>query len=552
MGAGKPGDAALALRERLAPVAASMGARVPMPEGESSGARIAPKVNLSWSIGRRMGRELGQLVSNCGIFRMGERIVTVDDLTGRVQTMTSRRLGSWLEQWVETVKMDRYGEERPTTMGEQLAKQVLESDQFRYALKELQGVHPVRMPVLRDGGKRPELLKPGYDEATGIFTCHSVPYDTGMDIEEARGVFFELLKSYPFADLGGDGRGFWNNRSVAVQAVMMLGNFCRGFFPRGVLRPMALIIGNQPGTGKGTLAQMQLAPVWWMPHLGRKPKDDAEFEKRLDTAALVFAPYLILDDIGGGLFSNALNAWLTEPVHSGRLFKTQEEFEAANVTQVIATGNQIKLTRDLDRRSLIVELHLAGEVEGRNFDKVIDPLYLASHSTRARILSAMWSMVRHWGEVGGCVRADNVKPSFEAWSSVMGGLTRAAGFADPLEKPDLGVGGDEETSVWKEFLARLAGEGIMPGEGSRDFTVAQMLDQAKAWEAEENSSFSLDDLVGNAKDQNKAFGKAITKWKGREIVDTVGRKIQFGKYREGRRRVYSCEVIGEVTVLSPK
>jgi len=539
----QPGDAANELRNRLAPTAAQMGLRVPVGEGESSDDKIVPEVNLAWPIGKKLGRELGQLISRgCGIYRMGDRIVTVDELTGKTETMTSVRFGSWLEHWVETVKYDRFGELRPVTMGDALAKQVMAADQFRFALRELKGVHPVRMPVLRDKGKRVELLKPGFDEESGIFTCESIRYPTDMPIEEAFDVFHDILKSYPFADLGPALSDFRENRSVAVHVAMTLGNFCRGFFGTGVLRPMAMIIGNQPGTGKGTLAQGQLIPIYGLPKIARKPKDDAEFDKLLDTQAIRRSPYYILDDIGAGLYSNALNAFITEPIHSGRKMGGQEEFEAPNVTQVIATGNQIKTTRDLERRSLIIELHLAGEVEGRVFDQLIDPLYLSSPEVRKRVLAALWAMVRTWSERG-CVKVTNVKPTFERWTEVIGAIVRGAGFGDPLQKPELGAGGDEESQAWKEFLGMLAGECMMPGEDSRDFTIADMLKKIEEWEDQPEIGFSMDDLVGAARDQNKAFGRRLAKWKGREILDTQGRLVQFGNRRQAKKRVYPCTVV---------
>lgn len=546
----KPGTAAAGLRERLAPVAESMGIRLPSGADGGDDSRIAPQVNLNWPVGRRLARELGQLICRCGIFAMGDRIVTVDELTGKVKTMTSRRFGSWVEQWVDTVKLDRFGEERSTTMGDQLAKQVLEADQFINALWKLKGVHPVSMPVFRDGGKRVELLKPGYDEESGIYTARGPKFRQDMSVEDAKLVFFNLLKGYPFADIAKDRSNFYENRSVAVQVALMLGTFCRGLFEPGVLRPMGIMIGNQPGTGKGMLAQMVLAPVFGMPHLGRKPRNDDEFEKQLDTCALAFAPYLVLDDIGGGLFSNALNAFITNPVHSGRKMGGQESFEAENVTQVVATGNQIKTTRDLERRSLIVELHLAGEVEGRSFDRVITPQYLARPEVRAELLAAMWAIVRTWNEAG-CNRVTNVKPSFEGWTSVIGAIVRCGYFGDPLVKPDLGLGGDEEGQAWRDFLGRLAGECIMPGETECQFTVAGMLEKARAWEEEEHSGFSMDDLVGSARDQNKAFGRRITKWKGREIKDTQGRLVEFGKLRQGKARLYPCTILDDGGVKAP-
>jgi hypothetical protein len=538
---GKPGDAVKELREHFAPLAAHLGVRAELPAGDDGEARIVPQVNLNWSIGKRLARELAQLTTNCGIFLYGDRVVTVDEWTGSAVPMSSRRLGSWLEKWIETVKPDRFGELRPTTMGNELAKQVLEADQFLETLRPLKGLHPVRMPVLREDG-RPELLKPGYDEASGIFTCRGVDYALDMSIEEARKVFFHEMKGFGWADIGPNGQGFYRNRSVAVQVAFMLGNYCRAFFEQGLLRPMSLIIANQPGSGKGVLAQMQLAPIYGMVKVARKPKDDSEFDKRLDTTARGLSPYLLLDDIGGGLFSNALNAFITEPVHTLRGFNTQEELWAPNVTQVIATGNQIKLTRDLDRRSLIVELHEAGDIARKSYDHIIDARYLASTAVRSRLLAAMWAFVREWAAAD-CWAEERGRPSFEVWTGMISGMVRQAGFADPLEDAKLGAGGDEETDAWRGFLARVAGEEILPGESGRMFSVRELLEIGKRYEEETGGTFAVDDLVGHARDASKAFGNGMKKWRAREITDTRGRTIRFGKRREASQRGYTCEVL---------
>jgi hypothetical protein len=537
---GKPGDAAAALRERLAPVAAQIGVRAELPHGDGADARLVPQVNLNWPVGSRLAREIAQLTSNCGIFLYGDRVVTVEDGQPSPKTMTSRRLGSWLEKYLETVKYTA-GEIRPMTMGNELAKQVLEADQFLNLLRPLKGVHPVRMPVLREDGT-PELLKPGYDVASGIYTCRGVDYALDMTIEEARKVIFHELKGFGWADIGPGGQGFYRNRSVAVQVAFMLANYSRAFFGEGILRPMSLLIANQPGSGKGVLAQMQLAPIYGMIGPGRKPKDDSEFDKRLDTTARCLSPYLLLDDIGFGLFSNALNAFITSPKHTLRGMGTQEEISAPNVTQVIATGNAIKVTRDLARRSLIIELHESGDIEQKRYDHIIDPAYLASDKVRSRLLAAMWAFVREWA-ANRCWQAERGKASFETWTQVISAITVQAGFADPLEEPMLGAGGDEETDAWKSFLARVAGEEILPGEKERRFSVRELLEIGNRWESDEDGGFSMDDLVGHAKDKNKAFGNGMKRWRGREIIDTKGRTILFGKRREGNVRHYTCEIL---------
>lgn len=527
------------IRKRLATVAAQVGVDAQDPT-------LVPRVQIDQPIGSVVGPTLGQLLFRCGFFAQGDRVVRVDELTGKVDRMTPDKFGAAIEDFVETTVW-KYGNQVPTTMCEAVAKRVLGARQFIDTLWQLKGVHPVRMPVYRRATKTVELLEPGYDEETGIYTCDGVPFKKDLTVEQAKDVFRAYLKDYPFAYMD---QGFFKNRSVAVQVALMLGTFCRGFFEPGDLRPMGFYNGNQPGTGKGTLAMMCLTAVFGLPKMGRKPRNDDEFEKRLDTAAMSFDPYLILDDIGGGLFSNALNAFITEPVHSGRIFGTQDGYTAANVTQVFTTGNAVKTTRDIERRSMIVELHLAGEIEGRNFSRLITPKVLATEAVRSEMLAAMWALVRNWG-VGGCQLVTNVRPGFEEWTGIMGSIVRAGGFADPLAIPELIMGGDEEGAAWRQFLARLAGEFIDDDDETRNFSTTECLEAAKKWEEEEGSGFSLDDLIGSAKDEKKAFGQRITKWRGRELIDTRGRLVKFGKLRQTAKRVYPCEVISNPKKKTP-
>lgn len=519
------------MRRRLGTLASQVGV-------EAGDATLVPRVEIDKPIGSVVGPTLGRLLFRCGFFAQGDRVVRVDELSGKVERMTPDKFGAAIEDFVETTVW-KYGNQVPTTMCEAVAKRVLGARQFVDTLWQLKGVHPVRMPVYRRDSGTVELLEPGYDEETGIYTCDGVPFKKDLSVDEAKGIFKAYLKDYPFAYLE---QGFFGNRSVAVQVALMVGTFCRGFFEAGDVRPMGFYNGNQPGTGKGTLAMMCLTPVFGLPMMGRKPRNDDEFEKRLDTAAMGFDPYLILDDIGGGLFSNALNSFVTEPIHSGRIFGTQEKFTAENVTQIFATGNAVKTTRDIERRSLIVELHLAGEIEGRKFDKLLTPKVLATERVRSEMLAALWALVRNWGE-GGCQRVTNVKPSFEEWTGIVGAIVRAGGFADPLAIPELIMGGDEEGAAWRQFLARLAGEFIDDDDEPRNFTTTECLEAAKKWEAEEGSGFSLDDLIGAAKDEKKAFGQRITKWRGRDLIDTRGRLVKFGKLRQSTKRVYPCEVL---------
>lgn len=516
------------LSDALRPVSAQLG----VVDAEE---KSVPEIDLNLPVGRRLARELGQYVCNFGIFVQGRRVVTVND-EGETQEMKPERFGSWCEKFVITYKWIN-GAVKEITMAETLAKKILAADQFRETLRPLNGVNRVRMPVIRDTGKI-ELLKEGYDEATGIYTIDSVKFQKDLTRDEGRNILERYLKAFPWGDL--TEQGVYNNRSASVQIAAMLGTFCRSMFPPGTKRPMITYLANQPGTGKSLLGVMALAPVFGEVATTTKPRDDEKFSVVLDTVAQSFSPYMFIDDIGGGIFSNALNRFLTSARHTGRLFHSNSEmFLVPAVTQVFTTGNGIELTPDLQRRALVVDLFLAGDVRGRDFDVRITESSLASGSVRAELLSAMWALVRNWDGK----HADNPLESFEDWTGKIGSMVKSAGFADPLAAPDLPDGGDKQGASWKRFLTMLAGQEILPGETERGFTVDECLEFAEKLVDEDY--FAMEDLVGSAKDKGVAFGKRIGKWKGRHIQDTKGRTVEFGARRQAKGRFYECKVIAE-------
>jgi hypothetical protein len=535
-------DATGVLAGHLRPVAAQVGSDVAVSAEE---ARIIPDVNIGLPVGRGLAVLLGQHLSRCGIFRRGEEIVTVDE-EGRMEGMSADRFVSWVEKFVTTVKYMGEGIRREMTMSGDLARKILASDQFRECLRELRGVHPVRMPVW-DGEGGVRWLAPGYDEATGIFTGRAVVYGMEMGLEEARGVFVRYLQGFPWGDIPESPRDLAMavraNRSAAVQVAAMLGTYCRGMFRPGTKRPMILYVANQPGTGKSLSAVMGLAHVFGHVGAAGLPRDEEKMSVLLETAAQSMQPYLFLDDVARGIFSNSLNRFITASVHKGRCFHSNSRmFEVEAVTQVVATGNGIELTPDLQRRCLVVDMFLAGEVQGRRFERLLSEDELASEGSRAELLAACAAVVRAWAEMG-CPRSESVLATFEEWSAVMGGLTTVAGWADPLIQPDLPDAGDRQGRTWRLFLARLAGDGIMPGEGSRRFTVAQCLEKAEEMVGED--LFDMEDLVGGAKDAAKAFGRRIAAWKGRKIRDARGRLVEFGQRRGAHGRAYDCTVVAE-------
>jgi hypothetical protein len=508
-----------AMLRMLQPVAASLGAEIDAD-------RIAPQVDITAPISH-VARTLGQVLRPVNLFIQGDAIVSVDEITGDTKPMRADRFCSWVENFVSTVKPRDDGV-KAASMNAETAAKVLVADQFRAGLRELAAVHSVRLPVWDERGKSVRLLNAGYDERTQVYTVDALPYPLGMEPGAAVEFFLDILKGYPWSDEG----KLQERRSLAVHLAAMLGNYTRLLFDEGTQKPVIVYNGNQPGTGKSTLARMSLSPVYGVPEDKALPKSEDELRKELDAFATARRSYLFLDDVGGHLRSHLLNRFITSPMHTGRKMGTGELFTAPNVTQVFITGNGLTLSPDLARRCLIVDLFCAVEARGRKFDRIITDAWLSQDSTRAQFLAALWALVRYWQDCG-CNRHDHLLESFEEWSAIVGGIVVEAGFCDPIKAaPELAM--DEQGEAFKRLFCALAAD--LPDGTTKAFSVGDCREKAEELDIWET-------LVTGAQDQGKAFGIRLRKFRGRQWTDAHGRLFEFGRKQNGTSSVYPLRFI---------
>lgn len=486
-----------------------------------------------------IARELGMLCARQPIFRQGEELVAVDD-EGELQAMTPARFGGWVEKFVTTYKLNRErGGEWATTMGENHAKRILVNDAFLCQVRRVDFYYPMRLPVLREKGKVLELLEPGYDAATRSWTEVSLEWDTEWDLDRAVDWFAKVLGEWPWADLVHEReRDLRKSRNAAVVLAGMLGTFCRAFFRPGERRPMVVVAGNGVGTGKSTLCKLMMAPVFGLPPEDDLPGVESEFKRLLESTMLGFEPYLFLDDVGKKLQSHALNRFVTASVHSGTKLYKKAKFKVPNVTQVFASGLDLKFDHNIARRAMVCELFLPGEVQGRKFGYEVTDKVLGSPEFRSEALSAMWVVVKEWharrGE--GLLTKRRELASFESYSRTVCAMTEVLGWRDPLDAPEMITGGDVESRDFKALLMALAqGQGVEVEEYSTTDLVA------KARELH-----LLEELVGVESDgalkkgDRISFGRRLEKFRGKVYEGEDGIFFQFGK-RDGKGgSVYPC------------
>lgn len=499
------------------------------PPGD--GSRL-PAVPLTYSISA-LARTVGSILHPQRIFRFGNTISTVDE-RGEIALMTAERFPSWVEDHLAFVR-PKDETTKAESIGKDLAGKILAADQFRSQLHELKGVSQVRLPVWRGDGeaRTVELAPAGFDSATGLFTLDRIPFDENMSGEDAWGVIWTRgLKDFPFDPEGGTERE--KCRSFAAQMAALLGVFCHSLFPEGTPRPMVVFNANQPGSGKSLLMRMALAPVHGAPAENGKPETEPEFEKVLDAAALARKPFLVLDDCKS-IHSQALNRFVTSPIHECRRMHSQSMATVAKTSQVFLTGNSLSISEDLDRRALVIDLFEPGEATARTFKKAITPSWLFSDATRARFLAALWFYVKGWRDLGMPTPAACSKPSFEDWTGIVGGIVTSYGWGNPFAPRQAETGGDEATRALHLIIGLMVGE--MAVELPQMLTTQEILDRADA----ENQT---EIIVGFGKDPKKSLGWRLKKLRGRHLLDSQRRAFEFGKRDNSAGAKYPINFLG--------
>jgi hypothetical protein len=441
---GADGNKIIQLAERLAPLADAAG--VPRPDVV---ALQGPVLNVGQPI-RAMVLQLADALRGRNVLFTRAGVPGTIAPDGVWKVMTPQRLTTWLGRvGITTVKGKREPLSEDLEIGK--AAQILASDDLLADLPPVRSINLVRQPVVRKelderGLQLIRLLPPGYDEESGVYTLDTVPIDEEMYPEDGEAHLRRLLRYFPWSDPG----------RMSVQLAAMLTAFGREMYSGRA--PMFVLNSNLPESGKTTLARLISDLVYG--DTGTQSlnlKDEYGLEQKLHTVARNFKPVLWFDDVKGKLYSSQLNEWLTQPSRSGRILGGQEEFQVLVRTITLITGAQLDLDDHLNRRALWIDLFPRTPGDERVLPKdaiVIDADWWHDAAERARLLSALWALVRNWDGL------NRPKPSrrigsFEGWSDFIPGIVAAAGWDDPLVRFEAPDAGDSEGREMRELVMQV-------------------------------------------------------------------------------------------------
>lgn len=221
------------------------------------------------------------------------------------------------------------------------------------------------------------------------------------------------------------------DESTYLTAVMTA--VCRPSLP---LAPGFIIRGahlSGAGSGKGQLVRALARIAYDFPPKAMPTSGDrAELDKRLTAALVVADPIIFLDNVNAEtLRSNLLASTITENPVAIRPFRENTKLVSITTNAlVVVTGNALRVSEDLARRFLSVDLDARCEdPEQRPFP----PGFLSTISRRRRELLAAVLTIWRWGRQN---RLSSGQPlgSFEQWASWCRDPLLALGCSDPVRR----------------------------------------------------------------------------------------------------------------------
>jgi hypothetical protein len=450
-------------------------------------------------------RELAEVAEDIGAAMRGTLYVHGDEIVearGAVlRTVKPQEFRTLISHLIACIrrKDDR---EIIVTMSAGEAEGILVSSRFRDQLQPIERVNTVRLPVMRDNGQV-VLLPEGYDEKTRTLTASVVEYSVDLGFDEA----LKLLRDDFFAEF--EFREGDQGRSLAVAVALMVGLYVAHLLPAKTLRPCCLLTKNAEGAGATTMAQLIVAPALGNVPLTDCPRRDEEMEKLLLSVVCEARLALIFDNVKGRLSSQPLERFLTAPQIGGRLLRKNETISSPNLTTVFVTGNGMSVSSDMDRRSLVIELHQSFERPGEHiYRRSLNAATLEQR--RPELLAALWALVRHWAELDSATKNNlptKSNSAFPEWAVIVGAIVEAAGFVCPFTRSTSENSAvlDEDGEDMRDLVENM--------QFGQEYTFQQIV--TKCRDLELFPTLTADDPMTSAK--RTSFGRLLAKYADRDV-----------------------------------
>ncbi len=427
-----------------------------------------------------------------------------------------------------------------SSFGRETAVALLESPQFKDRLPAVRRILDVPIPVEIEG--RLEMVRPGYDPRLQTYCRGEIQEVTPLPLDEAKAVLAELLEGFPFA----------NELSRTLAYARLLTPYVRGLMGWTARTPLWVFEANRPRAGKD-----YLAGCCGILYEGRAnedsplDRDSNETRKRILAALQSGRRFMHFANSSGDIRNDAFEQAVTAKSISGRLLGSNDaasDLTLPNELEFSVSGNTgFTFSEDFALRCRRISLaYYEEDANSRQFSKPDLHRWVAEN--RARILGALYGLVRHWDAQG---RPSGPTPftSFPEWARVVGGILVAGGLGDPcVPQTDCTFTRDnvteDMTSLFQLAATVRQGEWLAKGE-VRDL-IAQRVDHNRHHDMELFPQWDLQDRSGQT-----AFGAALTRYQGR-VLGGIRMEVNATDKKRVRYRFTPVENQSEARPQGPR
>jgi hypothetical protein len=296
----------------------------------------------------------------------------------------------------------------------------------------------VAVPGYHAGGRLWFQPAPGFDLDLPRLMAEPEP----GDVEWAREMLLvELLGDFPFADEA--------SRAHALAALLL--PFVRPLIDGPT--PLHLLDAPTEGTGKTLLATaITVVSTGRDTEAVAEASDDEEWRKRI-TALLAEGPtFVLLDNLKRTLDTGTLAAALTTRLWKDRILGVSKTARLPVSCVWLATGNNVRLSRELIRRTLWCRLDAKTDVPWERKDFRHPKLIAWAKENRPRLVTAALTLCRAW-VAAGRPKGKETLGMFEEWAEVIGGILDVAGVPGLLTNSHaFRAARADQVGEWRAFV----------------------------------------------------------------------------------------------------
>jgi hypothetical protein len=280
---------------------------------------------------------------------------------------------------------------------------------------------------------------------TGGLTVPPIPErPTPAEIAAARGVLYELLIDFPFAQPS----------DKAHACAMCLQAFVRDLITGPT--PLHLISAPAEGTGKGLLADaLCIVALGQHAAIMTEGRDADDWRKRVTSYLLMGHQAIQLDNLSRKLDAGSVAAALTSTTWTDRILGGSTTARLPNTALWIATANNPNLSTEIARRCVRIRIDArSAHPNRRPASEFQHPdLRRWAHAHRPELVAACLTLIQAWIAAGRPVPTPTLG-SFESWAEVIGGVLHVAGIDGFLDNSDEFFDqADTDGNGWRAFVA---------------------------------------------------------------------------------------------------